>query len=181
VKKIFAAVASAVLLVSASTFTSAAPLASSDPAVVAATREMLATMKTREMLAVILAEMEAQTRRERVMAAAQAIVAGHPTPEQQAEQLKRANAKLEARDADVHARLSDPLLLDELIEELVPLYAETYTLDEIRQMTAFYASPLGRKMQAGAPALMKRSTEITRWYVMTRMPKTSADDGLAGK
>jgi hypothetical protein len=175
VKKTFAAIASAVVLLSASAFTSAAPLASSDPAVVAATREMLATMKTREMLAVILRQMEQQMNSTRAVAEAHAIVAKYPAPEQQAEPLKRAHAKLDAEYAKMHARLSDPTLVDELIEELVPLYAETYTLDEIRQMTAFYASPLGQKMQANAPELMKRSAEISRWFVMSREPKAPVE------
>jgi hypothetical protein len=170
VKKPFAVIVSAAVLFCAPNFLRAAPLASSDPAVVAATREMLATMKAKETMAIVLAQMEQQMSATETMAAASRIAAKDLTPERKAEEITRAKARIATVTAKNHAVFADPSLIDGLIEELVPLYAETYTLDEIRQLTAFYASPLGQKMQASAPALLKRSAEISRWFVHTRMP-----------
>ena len=36
--------------------------------------------------------------------------------------------------------------LDDLIKDFIPLYDKYYTLEEIKEMIAFYESPLGRKM-----------------------------------
>lgn len=178
-KKPLAALASAIVLVCVPGFIHAASPAPGDPAVAAATKEMLAAMKAREMMTAVLAQIEAQMHRERVMAAANAIVAKTLTPEQKAEALRLAKAKLDTDDARTHAELVDPALLEDMIAALVEVYADKYTLDEIRQMTAFYASPLGQKMQADAPALMKQSAEIAQWFVMARLPKTAVEGGQA--
>lgn len=174
-----AGIASAIVLACAPGLIHAAPLAASDPAVAAATKEMLAAMKAREMMMAVLAQMEAQMHRERVMEAANAIVAGTPAPEQKEEELRLAKAKLNADDARTHAELADAALIEDMIAALVEVYADKYTLDAVRRMTAFYASPLGQKMQANAPALMRQSTDIARWFVMRRLPKTAAEGAQA--
>ena len=141
-------------------------------------------MKAREIVTSMLAQIEQQMHSSEVLAEGTAIVArANLTPEQKAEELKKANTRIKALNARTHAVLSDPAFIDDLIDELVPLYAETYTLDEIRQLTAFYASPLGQKMQASAPPLMTRSMEISRWFLHKRLPITSVenDQGLASK
>jgi hypothetical protein len=89
---------------------------------------------------------------------------------------------VEAAVTQSHAVFSDPTLVDDMLAEMVPLYAETYTLDEIRQLTAFYASPLGQKMQANMPALMNRSMEISQRVMMPRVQKAmAASRQAAGK
>jgi hypothetical protein len=70
-----------------------------------------------------------------------------------------------------------------MLAEMVPLYADTYTLDEIRQLSAFYASPLGQKMLANMPKLMSRSMEISNRVMMPRMQKMMAQSAqsIVGK
>jgi hypothetical protein len=96
------------------------------------------------------------------------------TPQQKAEQLKKADDEIKVTGERMHVVFGDPTLVDDMIAEMVPLYAETYTLDEIRQLTAFYASPLGQKMQATMPALMARSMEISQRVMMPRIQKAMA-------
>jgi hypothetical protein len=74
---------------------------------------------------------------------------------------------------------TDPTLVDDMIAEMVPIYAETYTLDEIRQLTAFYASPLGQKLQAKMPELMSRSMQISQRVLMPRIQKAMAESQQA--
>jgi hypothetical protein len=172
-KKTFAAVASAFILTCAPGLSfAAAPVPSADPAVVAATKQMFAAMKIREMMTNMMAQMEQQIPNQ-IRAAASAAINGNPqlTAEQKAEQLKQAEAAAQASVARAHSVFSDPTLVDDMIGEMVPLYAETYTLDEIRQLTAFYASPLGQKMQAKTPELMSRSMEISQRVMMPRIQK----------
>lgn len=175
-KKSLAAFASAIVLSCAPAFShAAAPVASADPAVVAATRDMLAAMKVRDMMTKTMAQMAQQMPAQGRMAAAAAIN-GNPnlTPEQKAEQLKKADEEIQKSAASMQAVFSDPTLVDDMVAEMVPLYAETYTLDEIRQLTAFYASPLGQKMQAKMPELMNRSMQISQRVMMPRIQKAMA-------
>lgn len=183
-KKPLAAIASAIVLTCAPAFSQAAPMPSADPAVVAATKDMLAALKVREMMTGMMARMEQQMPAQ-MRASMTAAINGNPnmTPEQKAEQLKKLDEAAQASAAQAHALFSDPTLVDDMIAEMVPLYAETYTLDEIRQLTAFYTSPLGLKMQANMPALMTRSIEISQRVMMPRIQKAMAQSrqAAAGK
>jgi hypothetical protein len=184
-KKPLAALASAIVLCCAPAFSqAAAPVASADPAVVAATKDMLAALKVREMMTNMMASMEQQMPSQ-ARAMMTAAINGNPnlSPQQKAEELKKVDQSAQAAAAQAHALFSDPTLVDDMIAEMVPLYAETYTLDEIRQLTAFYASPLGQKMQARMPELMNRSLQISQRVMMPRIQKAMAasQQAAAGK
>lgn len=175
-KTSLAAIASAIVLACAPGFVqAAAPVASADPAVVQATRQMLDAMKIRESMAASVAAMEKQMPAQ-MRAGAVAGINGNPklTPEQKADALKKLDAGIAASAAEMHAVFADPTLVDDMVAEMVPLYAETYTLDEIRQMTAFYTSPVGQKMLANMPVLMSRSFEISQRVMMPRLQKAMA-------
>jgi hypothetical protein len=184
-KKTLAAIASAIVMTCAPVFShAAAPVPSADPAVVAATKDMFAAMKVREMMTNMMAQMEQQMPIQgRAMRTA--AINGNPnmTPQQKAEQLAKVDENVQAAVTEAHAVFSDPTLIDDMIAEMVPLYAETYTLDEIHQLTAFYASPLGQKMQATMPALMSRSMQISQRVMMPRIQKVMAQkqQAAAGK
>ena len=180
-KKSLAAFASAVVLCCAPAFSqAAAPVASADPAVVAATKDMLAAMKVRDMMTKTMAQMAQQMPAQGRMAAASAINADPKlSPEQKAEQLKKAEVDIQKASAQMQKVFGDPTLVDDMIAEMVPIYAETYTLDEIRQLTAFYASPLGQKLQAKMPELMSRSMQISQRVMMPRIQKALAESQQA--
>ena len=55
--------------------------------------------------------------------------------------------------------------------DLVRVYALTYTEDELRQLTAFYQTSLGRRILETMPDLSRRSTELTQRRVMEHMPE----------
>jgi len=171
-----AAIASAIVFACAPGFVqAAAPVASADPAVVQATRDMLAAMKIRDSMRASVAAMEQQMPAQ-MRAGAVAGINDNPglTPEQKADALRKLDAGIAASAAEMHVVFSDPTLVDDMLAEMVPLYAETYTLDEIRQMTAFYTSPVGQKMLANMPALMSRSFEISQRVMMPRLQKAMA-------
>jgi hypothetical protein len=175
-KKPLAAIASAIILTCASGFgQAAAPVPSADPAVVSATRELLTAMKVRDGMALMMASMEKQIPTQ-TRAALTAAINGNPnlTPEQKAEELKKVDEAVQHALEQSRALFSDPTLVDDMIAEMVPLYAETYTLDEIRQLIAFYSSPLGQKMLANMPMLMNRGMEISQRVMMPRIQKAMA-------
>ena len=175
------AIASAILFTCAPAFSQAtAPASSADPAVASATRQMLEAMKVRESMRAMLATMEQQMPSQMRASAAAAIDANASlTAAQKAEQLKKLDEGVATATAQMHAVFADPTLVDEMIDETVTLYAETYTLDEIRQLTAFYMSPVGQKMQANMPKLMARSFAISQRVLMPRIQKVMAASGQA--
>jgi hypothetical protein len=59
----------------------------------------------------------------------------------------------------------------ELKPEFVRLYAETYTEAELRQLVAFYQTPLGQRVVETMPDLMARSSEISQRRVREFMPE----------
>lgn len=55
--------------------------------------------------------------------------------------------------------------------DMVRIYALTYTEDEMRQLAAFYQTPLGRRLVETTPELAQRSSELTQRRVMDHMPE----------
>lgn len=48
----------------------------------------------------------------------------------------------------------------ELIELTIPIYDKHFSHDDIKQMIAFYQSPIGKKMRQKQPVIMKESMAI---------------------
>lgn len=55
---------------------------------------------------------------------------------------------------------------DELLNEIARIYAENFTEDELKEITAFYRSPTGRKLTETTPQILERS--YGRLQVWTR-------------
>jgi hypothetical protein len=53
---------------------------------------------------------------------------------------------------------------DEMLNQLIPIYSKYYTNDEIKQMIAFYETPLGKKTIAVLPQITRESTAIGQQY-----------------
>lgn len=147
-----------------------------NPATVAATKEMMSAMKLREVMQVSMQQMELGMPAQMRQMAAAAI---NSNPKLDANQKKAALEKTEkilpGLMAAQHNMLSDPALIDEMIAEMVPLYARTYTVAELQQLTAFYLSPVGQKMLASTPKLMAESMQISARVMAPRMQKFMAD------
>ncbi len=47
-----------------------------------------------------------------------------------------------------------------MLDRMVPLYAGTFTHQEIRELLAFYNTPTGRKAAASMPGLMRQGQQI---------------------
>ena len=64
---------------------------------------------------------------------------------------------------------TDPAIIDEMMAEIGPLYARNYTTAELKELTAFYRTPLGRKMLALSPRLSAESMAIGQRIVAPRL------------
>ena len=67
-------------------------------------------------------------------------------------------------------------------DALVPAYMERFTLDELKQLTAFFESPAVKKYQAATPAMvnvfLQKLVETSRGEIQTRAKQF---DEVAGK
>ncbi|WP_075795238.1 DUF2059 domain-containing protein [Massilia putida] len=183
-KKSLAAIASAIIVTCAPAAFAATPVPSADPAVVAATKQMMASMKLRDVMLASLKQADQQIPAQ-MAASLNAMIDGDATmsPDEKADARKKLEHALPTLTAEMHSTLTDPGLVDDMLAEMVPLYAETYTLNEIRQLSAFYASPLGQKMLANMPTLMSRSVEISNRLMVPRIQKMMAQSAqsIVGK
>jgi hypothetical protein len=169
-KKHFAVIASAFAFSLVPVFAQAAPAV--DPAVAQAARQMLDAVKMRELMMQTMEQVK-QRMPEQIRASATQAIQGDSRLD--AEQKRAALAKLEeilpTMTSRANALLADPSLVDDMLSEVVPLYAKTYTLDEIRQLTAFYQSPLGQKMLRTMPRLMGEVMDISHRVMAPRLQK----------
>jgi hypothetical protein len=94
--------------------------------------------------------------------------------------IKKANPQFPDRAAEVitaeltgfmREKMEGP---DGLIAQIIPIYAQTYTQDEIRQLLAFYRTPLGIKMIQTAPQLAQESMKVGQAWGQAQLPQMQA-------
>ena len=173
-KKFVLSLALAASFTAAPAFAQSAPAA--NPQAVAATKAMLDAMEIRKNMVVMYAEMQKQLP---AMMRQQTAAMIEADTTLDAAKKKEAIAKFETKLPAVTRALgqifSDPALIDEMINEMVPLYANNYTVDEIKTLTAFYQSPVGRKMMTLMPRLAGESMAIGQRIMNPRIGKLMQD------
>lgn len=147
-----------------------------DPQATAAVKAMFDAMEMRKNLSAMNAQMQQAMpgmMRQQLSAMIQA------DPKLNAEQKKQALAKAEqmlpAMSQTIGKVFNDPTLIDQMIDEMVPLYASNYTVAEIRELSAFYQSPVGRKMMALSPKLAAEGMAAGQRVMMPRIGKLMQD------
>ncbi len=173
-KKFFLALSTAAAFAASPSFALAAP--ATDPQAIVAVKAMFEAMELRKTMTVMYAQMqEAMPGMLRQQAAARI----QADPKRTAEQKQAALAKLDNLVPGVAQGigkiLGDPALIDEMMDEMVPLYAANYTVDELRQLTAFYQTPVGKKTMALTPRLTAEGMALGQRVVMPRLEKLRQD------
>ena len=147
-----------------------AAAAAASPQANAAVKELLDAMDVRKMMAASFAEMEKALPQ---MMRAQMTAVINADPGADAEKKKAALAKVEqvlpVASQAINRMFKDPALIDEMMVEIAPLYARNYTFAELKELTAFYRTPLGRKMMALSPRLSAESMAIGQRIVAPRL------------
>ncbi len=59
--------------------------------------------------------------------------------------------------------------VDEIMAQLIPIYSQYFTDSELKELTLFYKSPLGRKLLEVTPKIMQDSTDATAAYFQNKM------------
>ncbi len=73
--------------------------------------------------------------------------------------------------ADEAAKLRGAFNVDEIIEQLVPLYDKYFTESDLTAYVNFYASADGQKLVSSIPQIMRGSVEISAKYFESHMPE----------
>jgi hypothetical protein len=163
------------LLVSLSLFAALPALAQTpaiDPAATAAARELIASLKVRDVLAASM-QQAAQNAPNMIRQFAGSAISNNPKLNEQQKKEGMANIEKVIPEMGVamQALFNDPKMVDEMIEEIVPLYARYYTVEEIGQIAAFYKTPVGAKSLRIMPQLMNESMQTSQKVMMPRIGK----------
>lgn len=62
--------------------------------------------------------------------------------------------------ADFWVQMKAEMSVDELIDEIIPLYDKHYSLEDIRTLTAFFETAAGKRFIAEQPAMMQESMAL---------------------
>jgi hypothetical protein len=149
-----------------------------DPAVAKNVRELLTQMKYRELLTARLQQTVQAMPQLLVRAQADRINANKSLSEEQ----KKAELAIVANDIQRTVQagqraLSDPKLVDDLIDRVVPLYARRLTAAEVDTLLAFYKSPVAAKMQALGPQIMQETNQLLQEAVKERLTAVAGTRG----
>jgi|GEM_PF-524441 len=68
-------------------------------------------------------------------------------------------------------KTSAVLFSDDLKVDIASVYAEVFSEDELRDVIAFYKSPLGKKLLDRMPELMQKSMQISQQRMQSVMPE----------
>ena len=169
-KKTFASIAFACVLAGASAAAQCAETV--DPATAQVVKELLVQMKFREQIAVGLQRANANL--------PQALLKMHTDRINNNAKLtddqKRAELAIVANDIPkmvmgVQRTVSDPKIIDDIEDEVVPMYARQFTLDELRELVAFYKTPAAVKLQKVLPQITQEANAASQAIFKARLTK----------
>ncbi len=126
----------------------------------AAIKDLIETTKTRENLAKTFQAMSQNLPPQMAQAMNVSIENNASlTPEQRQKVRANMNQPFEAAVKDAMTLINDPKIVDESIERMYPIYAKYYTPDELRQISAFYKTPVGAKSLTAMPQVINESMQ----------------------
>lgn len=160
----------------------------------AAIKELLDVMNTRENLSKTFQAMSQTLPPQMAQAMNRQIeVNTSLTPEQKVKVREGMNQPFENAVKEATAMVGDPKLVDSTIEKMYGIYAKYYTVPEVRQLVAFYKSPLGVKtlttmpqainesLQAGVSNFQPRINALMEKTVKTQVDAVTASGAAPAK
>lgn len=101
---------------------------------------------------------------------ADAVVRNNPklNDDQRKAELANVERRMPAITAALQQELNDPKLVDDLMKEVMPLYARHFSADDVKALTAFYRSPAGKKSLEVMPQLIGESGQAAQKLVQER-------------
>lgn len=152
-----------------------------------AIKELLDTMTTREQLGKAFNAIS-QTLAPRMGDVMNRQIEAYPglSADQKVKVREGMNPPFEAAVKEAQVVVANPKLIDDTYEKMIPIYASHFTTPEVKQLTAFYKTPVGQKAlttlpQASAEALQAAAGLFTPRInaIMDKTIKTQADAVIA--
>jgi uncharacterized protein len=139
------------------------------PASEASVRELMETTGARANMAISLQNL-AKTLPQILRMRAETMARNNPklSEEQRKAELATVERRMPGITVALQKDLNDPKLVDELYNQVVPLYTRHFTQDEVKALTAFYRSPAGKKSLEVMPVLMGESVQAAQKLVQER-------------
>lgn len=72
---------------------------------------------------------------------------------------------------EMKAVMKEELSWEKLEPEMVNVYVQVYSEEELRELNEFYSSPLGRKFIEKTPVLMKATMQMTQSMIQRMIPR----------
>jgi len=73
--------------------------------------------------------------------------------------------------SEVSKILKNEMIWDKIESDIIALYMQSFSEDELKELITFYQTPLGQKMIAKMPEVMLRSAEISRQQMRHVIPR----------
>ena len=143
--------------------TTAAPAPAAAPAPISpeqrvAIKEFMDTTSTRDNLPRSFQQMSQSLPAQMGQAIARGIDANTSlTLEQKQKALENMRQPYENAVKEGMTIVNDPKLVDDALEKMFPIYAKYFTAAEMKQITAFYKTPIGAKMLTTMPQVINES------------------------
>jgi hypothetical protein len=153
----------------------------------AAIKELLDAMNTRDQLSKAFVAI-GQTLAPRMADGMNRQIEAYPglSADQKVKVRQAMNGPFEAAVKDASGVVNDPKLVDETYEKMIPIYASHFTTPDIKQIAAFYKSPVGQKAlvlvpQSNGEALQLAANVFSPRInaIMEKTVKTQADAVMA--
>ncbi|MEO8938463.1 MAG: DUF2059 domain-containing protein [Burkholderiaceae bacterium] len=135
----------------------AAPVSSEQRAAI---KELLDVLNTRESLTKTFQAM-AQTLPQQMGGAMSRQIEMNTTltPEQKVKVREGLGQPFDAAAKEAIGIVSDPKLVDQTLDKMIPIYAKYFTAAEAKQLIAFYKTPIGMKSQSSIPQANNESLQ----------------------
>lgn len=148
----------------------AAAPAALDPAALKAARELFDSMNYRQSMQEMMRQMSQSAMQSmRPMMEAATSQDKRLSEAQRKQMLDKIDAKMPQLNQMMMESMGDPALVDELLAQAIPIYARNFSVDELHQLAAFYATPVGKKMMAVMPKLASESMASSQQLMAQRM------------
>ncbi len=143
-----------------------------DPAALAAANELLQSMNYRDVVGKMFDQMRRTMPSIMQQGAANAINNDSSLDAaQKADAIQKMTKDLGAVTEEMSGIFSDPAVFEEMMRATAGVYARHFTVTELRQIAAFYKTPVGVKTLTIMPQLMNESMLIGQQIVMPRIGK----------
>lgn len=93
------------------------------------------------------------------------------TDAQRKERLQQMDAQLPKMAEVLGGVLTDPALMADMESEMIALYSRHFTVEELKQIAAYYRTPVGMKSMQLMPQVMAESMAIGQRVTMPRIQK----------